>query len=189
MAEVNSCVQRHGPRLASRDPFTTLAHTTSCPRITRQPILTPPIIYIYITTGQSVLSRAQVQMHAYTDSTICLYIGPTAPSPLLKWVTMSFKLISIFFILLAITHQSLCGQNISLVTYTYLFKPTVRRLVVMVLAIRILRPPYSSTACSLTRSTLCTILFLLSSYFALVAFNILLRFDTTTGPCFAFLFS
>ena len=33
---------------------------------------------------------------------------------------MSSKLISIVFIPLAIIHQSLCGQNMSLVTYTYL---------------------------------------------------------------------
>lgn len=131
---------------------------------------------------------------AHTDSTICLHIGPTAPSLLLKWVTMSFKLISIVFIPLTITHQSLCGQNMSLVTYIYLSQTHRARSVVMVLAVRLLRTSLlsilcPSTACSLTRSTLCTILFLLSFLFALVAFNIPLRFDTTIGPCFAFLFS
>lgn len=130
----------------------------------------------------------------HTDSTICLHIRPTAPSLLLKWVTMSFKLISIVLIPLAITHQSLCGQNMSLVTYTYLSQTYRARSVVMVPSVRFLRASllsilYPSTTCSLTLSTLCTILFLLSFLFALVVFNIPLRFDTTIGPCFAFLFS
>jgi hypothetical protein len=89
--------------------------TTSSPRITRQPILTPPIIYIYIPLLAKVYYPAHRCRCTHTDSTICLHIGPTAPS-LPKWVTMSFKLISILFIPLAITHQSQCGQNMTLVT-------------------------------------------------------------------------
>jgi hypothetical protein len=104
---------------------------------------------------------------------------------------MSFKLISIVFISLAITHQSLCGQNMSLVTYTYLSQTYRVRSVVMVLAVRFLRAPllsiiYPSTTCSVTRSTLCTMLFLLSFLFALVAFSIPLWFDTTIGPVLVF---
>lgn len=106
---------------------------------------------------------------------------------------MSFKLISIVFIPLAITHQSLCGQNMSLVTYINLSRIYHAQSVVMVLAVRLPRASlsilYPSTTCSRTRSALCTILFLLSFLFVLVAFNVPLRFDTTTGPCFAFLFS
>ena len=49
---------------------------------------------------------------------------------------MSFKLISIVFIPLAITHQCLCGQNMSLVTYIYLSQTYRVRSVVIVLAVR-----------------------------------------------------
>lgn len=144
VAEVSLCVQRHGPRLASRDSFirvrhlhyllsqstlhpsfvligilenlanrppssvivapppmigfftqgirgrhlfrTQFSHTTRCPRITRQPILTPPIIYIfiYISLPAKVYYLAHRCRCTYTYSTICLHIGPTAPSPLLK---------------------------------------------------------------------------------------------------------
>jgi hypothetical protein len=58
---------------------------------------------------------------------------------------MSFKLISIVFIPLAITHQSLCGQNMSLFTYTYLSQTYRARSVVIVLAVRFLRASQSST--------------------------------------------
>jgi hypothetical protein len=44
--------------------FRTQPYTTSCPRITMSTHFNPAN-HIYITTGQSVLSRAQVQMHAY----------------------------------------------------------------------------------------------------------------------------
>jgi hypothetical protein len=106
---------------------------------------------------------------------------------------MSFKLISIVFIPLAITHQILCGQNVT--HHIHISPQTYRaRSVVTILAVRFLRAShlsilYPPTRCFLIRSTLCTLLFLLSFLFTLVAFNIRLRFDTTTGPCFAFLFS
>jgi len=69
--------------------------------------------HIYISLLAKVYYPAHMCRCTHTDSTICLHIGPTAPSLLLKWVTMSFKLISIVFIPLATTHQSLCGQNVT----------------------------------------------------------------------------
>lgn len=151
MGGVNSCAQRHGHRLVSRDlfirvrhaslpselcrrwasrydpifiqgirafhgryihPYTTLAHTTSCPRITHQPILPPPpITHTYISLLAKVYYPAHRCRCTYTDSTICLHIGPTAPS-LLKWVTMSFKLISIVFIPLAIMRTEYVSHHI-----------------------------------------------------------------------------
>ena len=89
-------------------------------------------IHIYISLLAKVYYPARRCRCTQTDSTICLHIGPTAPSLLLKWVTMSFKLISIVFIPLAITHQCLCGQNLSLVIFTYLSQTYCARSVVMV---------------------------------------------------------
>jgi len=123
----------------------------------------------------------------HTGSTICLHIGPAAPSLLPKWVTMSFKLILSSSPRCHYTSKRLCGQNMTLITYTYLFQTYCAWL--SAFCMPLFFPP-STHPLHVPLHTFNSLqyIFLLPFLFALVALNIPLRFDTTAGhvlrPCF-----
>jgi hypothetical protein len=169
-------------------PYPTPAHTP-CPRITSTHSNTADHIYIYH-YWPSVLPPHRCRC-THTDSTICLHIRPTAPSPPPKYVTVSFKHISIVFFPLTITHQAY-ADRICHYSHTHTFlKSTCKRSVVMVLAVCFRR--LSSFHPPPVRYSIHFHLFALffsavSFLFPLVAFTIPLRFDTNTShvlcPCF-----